>query len=179
MQTQTPSLSTPSSPPSSVSSQPGPSEQGLVLQLFLQAVANKQDVPPNLAVAVLALTPQYRQLLAIKLAQMEQADPESVRPPQPALDALQKARGTRLSNGQMLAKAVEVASEQQRLALYRKGLEAGLLPGPSGPSGKQADQALPKATQLELGAQRKVLANEDQAGKTAELKTNLGVAGRL
>lgn len=178
MQTSTPSPSIPSSPPSSPSS-PGPAEQGLVLQMFLQAVANKQEVPPNLAVAVLALTPQYRQLLAIKLAQMEQADPDSVRPPQPALDALQRARGTRLSDGRMLPKAVEMASEQQRLALYRKGLEAGLVAGPSGPSGKQADQALPKATQLELGAQRKVLATEDQAGKTADLKANLAIAGRL
>lgn len=177
MQALTPQSETSSSP--SPSASPGPQEQSLVLMLFLQAVAQRQPVPPNLAVAVLALSPQYQELLAIKLAEMEQADPEVVKPPQPALDALLKAKGVRLSNGQRLAQQLESASQEQRLALYRKGLEAGLVQGGEGLSGPQADKLLPRPVQRELAGQRNLISKQDRAAKAADLKQDLGVRGRL
>ena len=178
---QTPTLSSepssnPSSSPSSQAS-PGPQEQALVLRLFLSAVVNRQPIPANLAVAVLALSPQYRELLAVKMAELEQADPEVVKSPQPALDALQKARSVRLTNGSLLVEQLKAASEQQRLALYRKGLEAGLLPQPA-LSGPEADKQLPAGVQRELATSRKLTKASNEAQQAVELKQGLGLMGQ-
>ena len=176
----TPSTEPSSNPSFSQSSpaSPGPTEQALVLRMFLAAVVNRQPIPPNLAVAVLALSPQYSQLLAVKMAELEQADPEVTKPPQPALDALVKAKSTRLTNGQLLAQQLTQASAEQRLALYRKGLEAGLLPQPP-LSGPEADKLLPQGQQRELAVQRKLLKREDKAQQAVDLKQGLALQGRL
>ena len=172
---------TPSSDPSSSPSPsgPGPAEQATVVMLFLNAVANRQPIPQALAVAVLALTPAYSELLAVKLAQLEHSRPEVVKPPQPALDVLQQAKQQRLSNGVMLAEQLKLATVEQRRQLYLKGLQAGLMPGPQGPTGAQADKALPSATQAELAAQRKLATREDQAARAADLKQGLALRGQL
>jgi hypothetical protein len=174
-QSSEPSLN-PSSSPSSPAS-PGPQEQALVLRLFLAAVVNRQAIPPNLAVAVLALSPPYLELLAVKMAELEQADPEVVKAPQPALDSLQKARSVRLSNGSLLAEQLRRATEQQRQALYRKGLEAGLLPL-EGLSGPEADKQLPPGVQRDLSTSRKLTKANNKAQATADLKQSLGLMGR-
>ena len=150
--------------------------QQRTVAMVLLALQTAQPMPPELAMATLALDAKHQTLLKVAIGQLLAKNPQALPEPNPAMQSLEKVRATRMADGRSLHQTVQSLPTERRTALFEKAVARKVLPAPQ-PSEDNGAAQLPLEERKMAQRSLTSLDKSNQASRAASLRAEIALRG--